>query len=526
MKVDKGLKAVRQRLSRRDFLTLSAASMLPGRMAFAGGANARAELMKNEPLQKKLAADPQRPCYHLMPPANWMNDPNGPIFWKGQNHMFYQYNPNGAFWGSMHWGHAVSPDMVHWKHLPIALAPTPGGPDKDGCFSGCAVVDQGTPTFVYTGVSPEVQCLATSNDGMMTWRKFAGNPVVGAPPQGMEITGFRDPCAWRAGDEWYLAIGSGIKDQGGMVLLYRSRDLIHWDYLHLLCKGRRDELLPGKDAVSTGEMWECPDFFPLADKHALIVSTQGAVIYSLGAYVNHYFHPEVQGKADLGDSYYAARSMEDEKGRRILWGWVKEGRSDAAQRAAGWSGVMSLPRVLTIGRDGTLGMAPAPAIAALRGQHQRFEGLAIVPGSFSLLKGVQGDSLEIQAEFEPGAAEAVGLTVRSAPGGQELTSITYNRNTGRLLVERERSSLSLDAERGAQGGPFALAEGETLKLQVFLDASVMEIFANDRACLTSRIYPSRSDSLALGTFGRGGEARLKALDVWEMRPISANRLTT
>jgi beta-fructofuranosidase len=273
-------------------------------------------------------------------------------------------------------------------------------------------------------------------------------------------------------------------------------------------------------------MWECPDLFPLADKHALIVSTQGAVIYSLGAYVNHYFHPEVQGKADLGDSYYAAKSMEDEKGRRILWGWVKEGRSDTAQRAAGWSGVMSLPRVLTIARDGTLGMAPAPEIAALRGQHQRLEGLVIVPGSLSLLKGVLGDSLEIQAEFEPGASEAVGLTVRSAPGGKELTSITYDRRRGHLLVERERSSLSPDAERGTQGGPFALAESETLKLQVFLDASVIEIFANDRACLTSRIYPSRSDSLGLGIFARGDKVRLKALDVWEMRPISPNRLTT
>jgi beta-fructofuranosidase len=440
--------------------------------------------------------------------------------------MFYQYNPKGAFPMTMHWGHAVSPDLVHWKHLPIALAPTPGGPDKDGCWSGCAVVDGGVPTIVYTGVFPQVQCLARSNDGMMTWRKYPGNPVIAAPPQGMEITGFRDPCVWREADEWFLAIGSGIKEQGGMVLLYRSRDLIHWDYLHLLCKGRKEELLPGKDPVSTGEMWECPDFFPLADKHALIVSTQGAVICSVGKYVNQYFHPEVQGKVDLGDSYYAARSMVDEKGRRILWGWIREGRSDTAQRAAGWAGVMSLPRVLTLGHEGALGMAPAPEIETLRGKHQHLAGRPIVPGSLSHLKSVRGDSLEIQAEFEPGASEAVGLTVRSAPDGKEQTSITFNRTSGHLSVERERSSLSPDVDRRSQGGPFALAADETLKLRVFLDASVIEIFANDRACLTSRIYPSRPDSLGLGAIVRSGEARLKALDVWEMRPISANRLTT
>lgn len=274
---------------------------------------------------------------------------------------------------------------------------------------------------------------------MMTWRKYAGNPVIGAPPQGMETTGFRDPCVWREGEEWFLALGSGLKGQGGMVLLYRSKDLMHWDYLHLLCRGRKNELAPGKDVVSAGEMWECPDFFPLADKHALIVSTQGGVIYSMGTYVNHYFHPEVQEKADLGDCYYAARSLGDEKGRRILWGWIREERGDTAQRAAGWSGVMSLPRVLTLAHDGSLGMAPAPEIETLRGKHYRWEGQPIVPGAFSLLKRVRGDSLEIDAEFEPGASEAVGLTVRSAPDGKEQTSITYNRTSGRLLVERERS---------------------------------------------------------------------------------------
>jgi beta-fructofuranosidase len=495
-------------------------------MALPSGTDIGVEQLENEPLQKRLATDPQRPQSHLLPPANWMNDPNGPIFWKGQTHMFYQYNPNGAFPESMHWGHAVSSDLVHWKHLPIALAPTPGGPDKDGCWSGCAVVDGNVPTLVYTGVFPQVQCLARGDDGMMTWRKFAGNPVIATPPQGMQTTGFRDPCVWREADEWFLAIGSGIEGQGGTVLLYRSRDLIHWDYLHLLCRGRKDELLPGKDPVSTGEMWECPDFFPLADKHALLVSTQGAVIYSLGAYANRYFRPELQGKVDLGDSYYAARSMMDEHGRRILWGWIREGRSAAAQRAAGWAGVMSLPRVLTLGRGGELALAPAPELQALRGKHQRFESVTLPPDSAPLLKNVRGDSLEIHAEIEPGASEAVGVTVRSSPDGKEQTSIVYHCPSGRLLVEREHSSLSPDVDRASQGGPFTLGEIETLKLRVFLDASVIEIFANDRACLTSRIYPSRPDSLGLGTFARGGKAHLRTLDVWEIRSISWDRLTS
>jgi len=523
-------------VSRRDFLGLSAATLLGGGLTRSRRTAAGAQAAEVEALRKRLAADPQRPRYHLLPPAYWMNDPNGPIFSKGQCHMFYQYNPQGAFPESMHWGHAVSADLVHWKHLPIALAPTPGGPDKDGCWSGCAVIDGEVPTLIYTGVFPQVQCLARGDEGLLTWRKFASNPVVATPPQGMETTGFRDPCVWREGDEWYLAIGSGIAGQGGMVLLYRSRDLIHWDYLHLLCKGRKEELLPGKDPVSRGEMWECPDFFPLGEKHALLVSTQGTVIYSLGAYVNQYFRPERQGKVDLGDAYYAARSMGDEQGRRILWGWIREGRSDAAQRAAGWAGVMSLPRVLTIGRGGALSMTPAPELEALRGKDHQFHDLPVSQsldpspdGSLERHRSVfsrRGDSLEIQAEFDLGSSQAAGLTVRVAPHGEEQTSIIYDHAAAQLRVERDHSSLAPDVDRAPQGGPLALAEGETLKLHVFLDASVIEIFANDRSCLTSRIYPSRADSLGLGAFGLGGEARLKSLHIWELHPISPNRLTT
>jgi len=142
----------------------------------------------------KLADDLHRPQYHFLPPANWMNDPNGLIQWRGQYHLFYQHNPGCPCWGTMHWGHAVSENLVHWTDLPIALAPTPGGPDADGCWSGCAVDNDGIPTLIYTGVFPQRQCIATSTDDLLTWEKHAGNPVIAAPPEGLDVTGFRDPC--------------------------------------------------------------------------------------------------------------------------------------------------------------------------------------------------------------------------------------------------------------------------------------------------------------------------------------------
>src|SRR5580704_9608334 len=152
-------------------------------------------------LQSNLAADPLRPQFHLLPAKNWMNDPNGPIFWRGKYHMFFQYNPNSAVWGDMHWNHAVTDDMIHWKHEPIALAPTPGGDDSDGCFTG-------TATSIYTGVKSvsadratlrdghhnfrETQLLATSKDpNLLTWQKL-DKPVI-EPPQDPNLTGFRDP---------------------------------------------------------------------------------------------------------------------------------------------------------------------------------------------------------------------------------------------------------------------------------------------------------------------------------------------
>src|SRR5215472_7642889 len=169
--------------NRRQFISGAAALAL-----FAKTARLASQLGMGS-LREKLATDPQRPRYHFMPAANWMNDPNGPLQWKGEYHLFYQYNPNGAFWGTMHWGHARSKDLVHWEHLPIALAPTPGGPDKGGVFSGSAFVNQGVPTLVYTGVDPEVQCLATSAD-IIHWTKFNANPVIAGPPPEHKVTGF------------------------------------------------------------------------------------------------------------------------------------------------------------------------------------------------------------------------------------------------------------------------------------------------------------------------------------------------
>ena len=241
--------------SRRSFLQLSSAAALwPVTTRFSQATTDAATTA----LCGKLASDPLRPQYHLLPAHNWMNDPNGPIFFRGRYHMFHQYNPQSSIWGNMNWAHATSPDMIHWRHEPIAISPTPNGPDRDGVFSGSAILDpslnHGRPSVIYTAVAPptsdaeatlrdgvhvwrETQCLAEAqDDDLRIWKKLP-EPVISAPPPGLAVTGFRDPVVWREGNAWMLILGSGIRGQGGAILLYTSPDLRHWTYLHPLVQG-------------------------------------------------------------------------------------------------------------------------------------------------------------------------------------------------------------------------------------------------------------------------------------------------
>lgn len=471
-------------------------------------------------LQARLAADPLRPQFHFLPRANWMNDPCGPIYAGGRYHLFFQYNPKGAYWGDMHWGHASSADMVHWRHEPVALAPTPGGYDQYGVFSGCAVLDHNTPTVIYTGVGPassaaeaslrdgthswrEVQCLAVSDDGLRSWRKTA-EPIIAMPPAGMQVAGFRDPCVWREGAEWLLALGSGIRGRGGMVLLYRSPDLRRWTYLHPLLQGQA-EMKPAVNPVDSGEMWECPDFFPLGGRHVLLISTAGKVRWHVGKYEQRKFQVEKSGVVDFG-AYYAARSMLDAEGNRVLWGWIPERRPEIEYRAAGWAGVMSLPRLLSLDAHGNLALEPAPAVQRLRSSQLAIAGA----GS------IKGDAAAIRIH---NLAAEIRIVVRT------------NHPVRLLLVTAEdRPFAEIEYEPHHGGGKLRLNQshaplgaGFTRMLRLFIDGSVLELFAQGGAAITDRVYNVPPSPLHLQV--ESPEA-LSKLEVWQIKPISRDRLTS
>jgi beta-fructofuranosidase len=472
----------------------------------------------------------ERPRYHFQPRANWLSDPNGPIHWRGQYHLFYQHNPQNPFFGPMCWGHAVSPDLVHWTHLPIALAPTPGGPDAAGCWSGCAVGDAGSPTLIYTGVVKDAghqagyrqtQCLAVSDDDLRTWRKDPRNPVIPTPPAeyDVKVTAFRDPYVWREEDGWACVVGSGIEGVGGHILLYHSPDLRRWDYVGLLYSRSGRETSP----LWTGSIFECPQFFPLGDCYVLIFAVWDQthlhhMVAMVGDFDGRVFTPRDMHRLDLGPDLYAPAVMRDKQGRYILWAWCREARQRRVQLTTGWAGMMALPRVLTLRSDRLLGMAPAPELAALRRAHRQWGDVAVSPAAIDLLPDVWGDALEIRACFDLGSASSCALALRRSPDGAECTIVRYERATRSLVIDRERSSLDPTVKGGSYGGPIPPGEDEFLTLHIFLDRTIVEVYANGHSCITARIYPTRPDSLGVALEAAGGPVTVRTLDVWNIEP--------
>ena len=440
----------------------------------------------------RFAADPHRPRYHLAPPTGWMNDPNGLIDWRGHYHAFYQWNPDAALWGNIHWGHAISHDLIHWEDLPVALAPTPDGPDADGCWSGCAVDDRGTATVIYTGYSKqrgESTCVATSPDDMLiTWQKDPANPVIAGPPAGLATLGFRDHSVWRQGDEWRMVIGSGLRGQGGAALLFASPDLRHWRYLHPLCVG---------DPAATGTMWECPDFFPLGDRHVLLISPMPQQMsYALiGTYDGAHFTPEILQPLDAHLAFYAPQTFRDADGRRVIIGWLKEQRPDAALVAAGWAGMLALPRMLSLGPDGRLRQTPLPGIHALFGSPTLLTPRLLTTEPTVLC---QGNHLALRLSMDPGQAPLDLLLGDGTP----LALLRYQPATDQIAIAPDAASL-------AEAPQVVLHRPATapLTLQIFLDGSSIEVFANERVCLTWRYYPRHADQVRLAVAAPGATLR-------------------
>jgi beta-fructofuranosidase len=439
-----------------------------------------------------------RPRFHFTAPQNWINDPNGVCFHEGRYHLYYQYNPNAAKWGDIHWGHASSADLVSWRDEPMALAPSPG-PDAGGCFSGSFAVVNGVPTVYYTGYTTtrQVQCVATSSD-LTHWTKHPDRTLVEPPPD-VEANDFRDPYVFQHGGHWYMALGASLNHQRGQCLLYRSDDGITWE--------DRGVLFAAEDS-RLGVMWECPNFFPLGDKWVLTVSLwPGLGVHAfVGRFENERFVSEWNAPLDVDAGAFAHLTTRVPDGRTLQWAWANEQREQPLIDADGWAGCMTVPRQLGLDAQGGLTQAPVAEVASLRQTPLALRALPSVAGTPAQRWRFTGRHLDIEARFAAPGRHKVGLTLLANPTGSECTRIVYWPEAQRLSIERGRSSLAHGVKRQDVHAHLVLQPGEALALRVLLDASMLEVFANDRVCLTTRIYPTDPDSELGEVFSEGPDA--------------------
>ncbi len=418
---------------------------------------------------------PHRLAYHAMAPSGWLNDPNGLIRFRGEYHLFYQHHPYSAAWGPMHWGHLASDDLVHWRHLPIALAPSEAydeHPTHGGCFSGSAVDHDGVLTLVYTGhveggAPKETQNIATSLDGIH-FDKHPRNPVIATSPvDGSDDA--RDPKVWRHGDHWYMVLGTG-RDGIGKAVVYRSADLLAWDYLGVAASS--DGTL--------GSMWECPDLFPLDGRHVLIVSPCGVDRPKVVALIGEFAHgsarftTERHQELDAGPDFYAAQTFLDEDGRRIVIGWMHRFGTPIPTTERGWACAMSVPRVLSIDPRGRVRSHPVAELARLRGAVTHFP-VARIGGEYAWPEAA-GDSveLEIVIDLTRTSASRIVVMARRSEDGAQRTVVAYEPATRRLSTDRDLSG------GGVAGiSSVIMAPCGELSLRIFVDRSAIEVFAND-----------------------------------------------
>lgn len=451
------------------------------------------EIIKNS--NRKEKNDIYRLNYHLTPPKGLLNDPNGFIYYKGQYHLFYQWNPFACEHGSKFWGHFVSDDLYSWKEVKLALAPDTDY-ERNGCYSGSAFEYEGQLYLFYTGnvkyengERDSYQCLARSKDGI-TFEKLG--PVIETPPQGY-TKHFRDPKIWKRGNTWYTVIGAQSINKEGKVLLYTSTDLKNWNYEKEIAGSNVNGLL------EFGYMWECPDFFELGGADILLVSPQGVEEdgdkynnkYQTGYFIgefdwekNEFSHGEFI-EMDRGFEFYAPQTTIDKNGRRLLFGWMgMPEMENEPTKENGWLHAMTLPREL-IYKNNKIYQKPVEELKKLRKNKIEYSQIEI-KDELSLDK-IEGTSYELIVELS-GIKGETGLKIRKSE--EEETNIYVDVENKKLVLDRNNSGRGYKGKRRCD-----LKVTEKIKLQIFVDNSSLEIFVNDgEEVFTSRIFPSQNST--------------------------------
>ena len=496
--------------------------------------------LRDNPLLKRYAEsrdrldslDRHRPAYHFISPEGRLNDPNGLGFWNGRGHLFYQaYPPEDT---RQHWGHAVSDDMIHWQDLPLAIYPDP----ESKVYSGATFVDGNRVSAAYHGVGYGNIAAISTDPLLLNWEKLP-DPIVPITKKGENKPyNVFDPCIWRKG-EYYYALSAGTQPTGPdgqrvpAEYLFRSKDLKQWEYMH--------QFIEHNDYSLVGDDGACPYFWPIGDK---------------GKHILLHFSHKSGGKYLIGDYDTAADKFIVTGGGNFNHGPVSNGGVHApsafpdgnggivaifnmtsGKRIGGnsYSELMTLPRLLTLDSLGFLRIQPYGDIESLRGECVSLSDMALPANREIVLDEVKGNTMEIEAEIDMCGAPAVEIDVLRSPQKEEYTRIVFYRNGGypdrtkpsrsklrasAIAIDNSCGSLSEDVRpRVTETADVYLNKDENVKLRIFIDRSVVEVFVNGRQCIAVRTYPTLDESTGVSIRSFGKEARLVKLDAWQMDNI-------
>ena len=454
-------------------------------------------------IRERVLGDPERPGYHFVVPEGIAMpfDPNGAIYWRGRYHLFYIFQDSRSGERADHWGHMSSRDLFHWRHHPTGLL--------DGMYSGnCFINREGIPTICYHQKGVGNALAVALDDDLNQWRKLESNPITPLTESGDEFHDkYRswDPFGWCENESYYAIFG------GKRPAVAKSPSLAgKWEYVG-------DLFAHGVEGVSLDEDVSCPDLFKLGEKHVLLcISHRLGCRYYVGKWKNERFYPESHAQMSWVDnSFFAPESLIDDRGRRIMWSWIMDEPEFGVRSANGWSGVLSLPRVLTLSSVGELGIDVPEEIESLRYGGSEMLDFKLENDDELWLDETNGSSLELKMEIESNEAIAYGVRVCASPDRQEETSVYYDAIEGTLNVDTRKSGPE-NTPKAIESAPFKLSNAEHLELRVFVDKSVVEVFANRRQAIARRIYPSRADSVGVSVFSQGGASHVRKLSSWQI----------
>ena len=505
-----------------------------------------------------------RPSYHHTPSYGWMNDPNGMFYKDGVYHLCYQYNPYGSKWGNMHWGHAISRDLIHWKEVEPTIARDPMG----HIFSGSAVIDkEGTAKYgkdaivaLYTSASDkngQIQCMTYSTDGGYTFHKYPGNPVL-TPFDGLKD--FRDPKVfWYAPlKKWYMIVSADKE-----MRFYSSPNLRDWTYVSAF----------GQGYGAQPNQFECPDFFqlpvdgnPNKKKWVMIVNINPGCLF--GGSATEYFIGDFDGKnfvcdskpsvakfLDYGKDHYATVTFSGVQDRVLGIAWMSNWQYANVTPIRQYRGANTLPREFKLftGKDGQIYMSSnvVPEVAGLRKTFKRLPDLVITQGKDSKnLSSSKENAFEIEMDVTPGEAAKTGFILYNEKG--EKVNIYFDMKAGRLVMDRTESGKTKFGEKAeahkiekefdlhehreikepfrklnsvnykndfALGtwAPLSLCDSKTYHLNVFVDKCSIEIFVNGgRIAMTNLVFPTQPYT-SVKFYSDGNKAAYRNIKVSELR---------